>query len=56
MIVTNTTVAALYLSHYVTAVEALGKKVATCILPDGEQYKDIQHLTLIFDALLGSGF
>lgn len=56
MIVTNTTVAALYLSHYVTAVEALGKKVATCILPDGEQYKDIQHLTLIFDALLEAGF
>ena len=56
MIVTNTTVAALYLSHYVTAVEALGKKVATCILPDGEKYKDIQHLTLIFDALLEAGF
>ena len=56
MIVTNTTVAALYLTHYVTAVEALGKKMATCILPDGEQYKDIQHLTLIFDALLEAGF
>ena len=56
MIVTNTTVAPLYLSHYVTAVEALGKKVATCILPDGEKYKDIQHLTLIFDALLEAGF
>lgn len=56
MIVTNTTVAPLYLAHYMTALEALGKTVKTCILPDGEQYKNIQHLTLIFDALLEAGF
>lgn len=56
MIVTNTTIQPLYLDHYVQAIEALGKKVATCILPDGEKYKDIQHLNLIFDALLEAGF
>ena len=56
MIVTNTTVAPLYLEHYVTAIEALGKAVATCILPDGEKYKNIEHLNLIFDALLEAGF
>lgn len=56
MIVTNTTVAPLYLDHYVKAFEEIGKKVATCILPDGEQYKDFQHLHLIFDALLEAGF
>ena len=56
MIVTNTTVAPLYLEHYLTAIEALGKKVATCILPDGEKYKNIEHLNLIFDALLKAGF
>ena len=56
MIVTNTTVAPLYLEHYVTAIEALGKTVATCILPDGEKYKNIEHLNLIFDALLEAGF
>lgn len=56
MIVTNTTIQPLYLEHYVKAVEALGKKVATCVLPDGEKYKDIQHLNLIFDALLEVGF
>lgn len=56
MIVTNTTVAPLYLAHYVTAIEALGKTVKSCILPDGEQYKNIQHLDLIFDALLEAGF
>ena len=56
MIVTNTTVAPLYLKHYVTAIEALGKTVATCILPDGEKYKNIEHLNLIFNALLEAGF
>ena len=56
MIVSNSTVAPLYLKHYQTAIEALGKQLATCILPDGEKYKDIQHLNLIFDALLEAGF
>lgn len=56
MIVTNKTVAPLYLQHYVSAIEHLGKTVATCILPDGEKYKNIEHLNLIFDALLEAGF
>lgn len=56
MVVTNTTVAPLYLEHYLSAIEGLGKTVATCILPDGEKYKNIEHLNLIFDALLEAGF
>ena len=56
MIVSNTTVAPLYLQRYQTAIEALNKRVATCILPDGEKYKDSPHLNLIFDALLEAGF
>ncbi|CAM9100352.1 MULTISPECIES: 3-dehydroquinate synthase [Acinetobacter] len=56
MIVSNTTIAPLYLQRYQTAIEALDKRVATCILPDGEKYKDSQHLNLIFDALLEAGF
>ena len=56
MIVSNETVAPLYLARYVEAIEALGKTVATCILSDGEKYKNIEHLNLIFDALLASGF
>ncbi|WP_252061022.1 3-dehydroquinate synthase [Acinetobacter sp. AHP123] len=56
MIVSNETVAPLYLSHYQEALKSLGKTVATCILSDGEKYKDIQHLNLIFDALLEAGF
>ena len=55
MIVSNETVAPLYLARYVATIEALGKTVATCILPDGEKYKNIEHLNLIFDALLGAG-
>ena len=56
MIVTNTTLEKLYLNHCVSAVKSLDKVVATCVLPDGEQYKNIQHLNLIFDALLQAGF
>ncbi|MEG0348597.1 MAG: 3-dehydroquinate synthase [Acinetobacter sp.] len=56
MLVSNTTVAPLYLQHYVDALVQLDKQVAQCILPDGEQFKDIQHLNLIFDALLEAGF
>ena len=56
MIVSNEMIAPLYLARYVAAIEALGKTVATCILPDGEKYKNIEHLNLIFDALLASGF
>lgn len=56
MIVTNTTVAPLYLAHYQTALQSLDKTVASCILPDGEKYKDFQHLHLIFDALMEAGF
>lgn len=56
MVVSNSTVAPLYLQHYQTALQALDKQVATCILPDGEKYKNIEHLNLIFDALLEAGF
>lgn len=56
MVVTNTTVAPLYLAHYLDALKAMGKVVSTCILPDGEQYKNFEHLNLIFDALLTAGF
>ena len=55
MIVTNTTVQPLYLSHYVEAIEKLDKQVSVCVLPDGEKYKNSEHLNLIFDALLEAG-
>lgn len=56
MIVTNTTVAPLYLSYYKDAICTLGKSVSVCVLPDGEKFKNSEHLNLIFDALLEASF
>ena len=51
-IVSNTTVAPLYLPRLKSALEAAGVEVMTVILPDGEVYKTWESLNLIFDALL----
>ena len=54
MIVTNETVAPLYLQQ---AQAAFGDfDCQTVILPDGEQYKNLQTLDRIFDALLSHQF
>ena len=54
-IVTNTTVAPLYVERLTKTLEKLGKPVRTIILPDGESYKDWKNLQLIFDDLLKFG-
>ena len=51
-IVTNTTVAPLYLEKLVQPLRAAGVAVITIILPDGEVYKNSATLNLIYDALL----
>ncbi len=51
-IVTNATIAPLYLGPLRAALEASGIAVVPVILPDGEQYKTWQTLNLIFDALI----
>lgn len=56
MIVSNSTVAPLYLTRYADVLKNAGKKVATCILPDGESYKTLDHLNLIFDTLMEQRF
>ena len=56
MLVSNTTVAPLYLAPVRDVLQKAGLTVAEVILPDGEQYKDWQHLQLIFDALLQARF
>ncbi|HVK54113.1 MAG TPA: 3-dehydroquinate synthase [Burkholderiales bacterium] len=53
-IVTNTTVAPLYLEGVVTRLRSEGIETISVILPDGEQYKTWQTLNLIFDALLAN--
>lgn len=50
LVVTNETVAPLYLNQLMELLK--GYQCHTCILPDGEQYKNWQTLQLIFDALL----
>jgi 3-dehydroquinate synthase len=51
-VVTNTTVAPLYLDSLRTAFQSHGVDIIPVILPDGEQYKNSETLGLIYDALL----
>src|SRR3546814_291507 len=51
-IVTNTTVAPLYLQRLTESLQQAGVSVIPIILPDGEQYKNADTLNLIYDALL----
>jgi len=56
MIVSNTVVAPLYLARYVDVLQSAGKTVAQCILPDGESFKTLESVNLIFDALMQQRF
>ncbi|MHB1094086.1 3-dehydroquinate synthase [Thiobacillus sp.] len=51
-VVTNTTVAPLYLDRFVATLQANGVAVMPIVLPDGEAYKNWETLNLVFDALL----
>jgi len=51
-IVTNTTVAPLYLDKLSQTLQAAGVKVIPIILPDGEAYKNSETLNTIYDVLL----
>ena len=51
-IVSNTTVAPLYLETLAAALRAAGVALTQIVLPDGEQYKNWETLNLIFDTLL----
>ncbi len=55
LIVTNDTIAPLYLQPLQQQL-AMTFQVAVCILPDGEQYKDQQHINKIYDALMAQHF
>jgi len=52
LIITNSTVAPLYLERVSKALQRAGKQGRYLILPDGEQFKTMETLNLIFDALL----
>ena len=51
-IVSNRTIAPLYLSTLADGLRAGGVRITEVILPDGEQHKSWQTLNLIYDALL----
>jgi len=53
-IVTNTTVAPLYLEKLQGTLQSLGVGSVPVILPDGEEYKNSETLNLIYDTLLAS--
>ena len=54
MIVTNTTIAPLYLEKLKAALE--GFNVESVVLPDGEKFKTLETLNKVFDALLKAKF
>jgi len=53
-IVTNTTVAPLYLAKVAGALRAQGREVVEIVLPDGEEHKHWESLNLVYDALLAN--
>lgn len=53
-VVSNTTVAPLYLEMLASPLRAAGVKVTIITLPDGEEYKNWDSLNQIFDALLAN--
>lgn len=52
VVVTNTTIAPLYLERFATGLRESGVTVVESILPDGEQFKEWHTLNQIFDTLL----
>lgn len=52
VVVTNTTVEQWYLNPLVNSLESLGMNVSSCVLPDGEQYKNLESFNQIMTFLL----
>ena len=53
-VVTNTTVASLYLEKFSASLRSAGVEIVSVVLPDGEEHKNWQTLNSIFDALLSN--
>ena len=53
-VVTNTTVASLYLEKFSATLRSAGVEIVPVVLPDGEAHKNWQTLNSIFDALLSN--
>ena len=55
VLVSNPTVFALHGEQALASVQALAPRSSHVLLPDGEAYKDWQHLNLVFDHMLREG-
>jgi 3-dehydroquinate synthase len=53
-VVSNTTVAPLYLERFASSLRRNGVEVSSVIVPDGEHYKNWETLNLVFDHLLAA--
>ncbi len=53
-VITNTTIAPLYLGAVQSALQAAGVDVVPIVLPDGERHKNWETLNQIFDALIAN--
>jgi len=54
-VITNSTIAPLYLTALKNSLAAAGFKVFEIVLPDGEQFKTLDTMHVIYDQLLGFG-
>ena len=52
VIITNETLHNLYPNHVSSILNESGISITTCVLPDGEQYKNLDILSQIFDFLM----
>ncbi len=52
VVVTNTTLQELYPACIFDVLADSGVRISTCVLPDGEQYKNLETLSLVFDFLM----
>ena len=55
-VITNPTVAQLYLDAVHDSLSAAGFDVTPVLIPDGEQHKDLQSLSVIYDRLISDRF
>lgn len=56
LVVTNDTVAPLYLDSLIRHLKANQLMVTSCVLPDGEQYKNQESINTIYDTLMANHF
>ena len=55
-VITNPTVAQLYLDPIHDSLSAAGFHVTPVLIPDGEQHKDLRSLAVIYDRLISERF